>query len=277
MKTADFFTVLKGGLIGASMLIPGVSGGTAAIILGIYDDILSAISCFTQDKKKHFLFLLKVGIGGVIGICLFARLLLQAVTAFPMPMMFLFLGAIGGSIPALIKKSGIHSYKISDLLFFLIGLAVVFGLSYLPQLEWNFAETDGWGFLILLLAGFGVAIALILPGISASYILFLLGIYEVTLSAIRRLDFLFLAPLGIGILVGVLLTARLLEKGMQKFPRISYLTISGFVAGSMLEVFPGFPSGIMIPISIMTMAIGFLTVFFLGRSNGIYFKGFRKK
>lgn len=265
MKRNGFLNLLKGGLIGASMLLPGVSGGTAAIILGIYDDLLHAVSRFSESKKKHAVFLLEVGIGALIGIFLFARLLLEAVNAFPMPMMFLFLGAITGSIPALIKKTERKKFKVWDLFFLLIGTAIVFGLSRLPQFGINFHEMGGFGFFLLLLAGLLVAVALILPGISASYVLLVLGLYEITLSAIQECNLLFLAPLLIGVLVGVLLTARLLETAMKRFPKISYLMIAGFVAGSMAEVFPGFPSGINILLCGITLLTGFFTVFFCSK------------
>lgn len=265
MKKGAVITILKGCAIGASMLIPGVSGGTAAIVLGIYDDILRAVSRFAEEKKKNAVYLLQVGGGMLIGILLLATPLLSAVTAFPMPMMFLFLGAIVGSIPTLLKKTAIRTYRSVHFLYFLIGLASVLGLSRLPKLGGGFSEAGSFGFSLLLLAGLSVAVALILPGISASYMLLLFGLYEITLSAVHRLQFLFLAPLLIGVLVGILLTARVLETAMRRFPDAAYLTIAGFVAGSVIEVFPGFPVGMDILLSAVALLIGFFGVFFLSK------------
>lgn len=265
MKKTNVVIFLKGTAIGASMLVPGLSGGTMAIILGIYDDMIHAVSSFFQDKRKNALFLLRVGLGGLLGMCLFARLLLRAVTAFPMPMLFLFLGAILGSIPVLFKKSGAGKFRPVQLVYFGTGAAIVLGMSCLPETGLDFAAAGGFGFFLLFLAGLLVSVALVLPGISASYMLLLLGLYEITLSAIDRMELLFLSPLILGVLVGILLTTRLLETAMQRFPTASYLMIAGFVAGSVTEVFPGFPSGIHIFICAVTLLAGFFSTLLLSR------------
>lgn len=264
MKQA-LIRILKGIAIGASMLVPGVSGGTMAIILGIYDELVHAISDLTRHFRKNAIMLLEVGAGGLIGICLLAKLLLQAVTAYEMPMMFLFLGAIAGTIPALIKKTNLKKPRPVHLVYFLIGFASVLLLSLLPENLFDFSKTGGWGFFILLFAGVVIAVALVLPGISASYVLLMLGIYDITLSAVTEFNLLFLSPLVLGVLAGVFLTTRILEKAMTQHPGATYLIIIGFVAGSMAEIFPGLPSGIQLLICVVTLAVGFFAIFFLSR------------
>lgn len=260
MKKQILQNTAKGVAIGASMLIPGVSGGTMAIILGIYDDIIHAVSGLTRNFRKNIVLLLEVGLGAVIGMFLLAKLLLKAVTAFEMPMMFLFLGAIAGSIPTLIKKAELRRFNWTQPVYFLIGLGAVLLLSFLPQGLFEFTEIGWWSFFLLLLAGVVIAVALVLPGISASYMLLMLGIYNITLAAITEFNLLFLAPLIIGVLAGTLMTTKLLEKAMNAHPAPTYLMITGFVAGSVMEVFPGVPTGLDIPICIVTLLAGFFAI-----------------
>lgn len=144
--------------------------------------------------------------GRAFGDVPFCKAFAPAVTAFPMPMLFLFLGAILGSIPVLFKKSGAGKFRPVQLVYFGTGAAIVLGMSCLPETGLDFAAAGGFGFFLLFLAGLLVSVALVLPGISASYMLLLLGLYEITLSAIDRMELLFLSPLILGVLVGILLT-----------------------------------------------------------------------
>ncbi len=265
MKRSALHNFLKGGAIGASMLIPGISGGTAAIFLGIYDDLLRAVSRFAEDKKKNACFLLQVGLGGILGMGLLAKWLLWVVTAYPLSMTYLLLGAIGGTIPTLIKKAGVCRPRLRDLLCLVCGAAVVFGVAQLPQMPIDLGSAGWGGSLLLFLAGFPIASALVLPGISVSYLLLILGLYPMTLAAIADRQFLFLAPLGLGVAMGVLLTARLLETALTRFPRVSYLAIAGFVAGSAVELIPALPRGGEWGVAILCGAAGFLAVFLPAR------------
>lgn len=123
-------------------------------------------------------------------------------------------------------------------------------------------------FFILMFAGIVIAVALVLPGISASYMLVMLGIYDTVLYAIVHFNFLFLVPLAIGTIFGVLLTTGLLERAMDQHTGATYLMIIGFVAGSLLEVFPGIPVGIEILVCAVTLLIGFFIIFFLSGLKG---------
>ena len=119
-----------GVVIGAAMLIPGVSGGTTAIILGIYDQLVAAVASFFKDIKKNFLFLIVIALGGVAGILLFSKLLLRLISLWEVPMLFLFIGATSGSFPLLVRKSR-EGFRLSSILFLLLGFALVVGISYL--------------------------------------------------------------------------------------------------------------------------------------------------
>ncbi len=261
----SIITSIKGLVVGSSMLLPGVSGGTMAIILGIYDKLIHCISSFKKDIKKNILFLLQFGIGAVLGIILFSNIVLKAVESFKFPMHFLFMGAVLGSIPALLKKTKKEFFNIKDIFIILAGFLVVFGLSKIPSGFFVFEKLDFISFFVLLLAGFIVAVALILPGISASQMLLLLGIYEMVLNSLSEFNILILVPIAAGGIMGIILTTGILEKAMTKFPKVTYLFIIGFVLGSILDIFPGIPMFSQIPICLITFLVGFSAIYFLSK------------
>ena len=261
---------LKGLLIGASMLIPGVSGGTMAIILNIYDKLLSAVSHFLKNPKKHFIFLATFACGGLLGVFLFSGIILKLTEQYRFPMLSFFLGAILGGLPALIHHSKINgSLRWHQLLYVLGGIGVV-SLMYLrPDNLFEISPDNLPVYLItLLFTGVLLAVALILPGISLSYMLLLFDLYEPTMTAISNLDLLFLAPMGAGMLGGTLLMIKALEKAMVQFPQISYPVIIGFLLGSLPEVFPGIPSGIDWLICPVMLAAGFAAICTLSHLSG---------
>ena len=257
-----------GVVIGAAMLIPGVSGGTTAIILGIYDQLVAAVASFFKDIKKNFLFLIVIALGGVAGFVLFSNLMLKLISLWEVPMMFLFIGATSGSFPLLVRKSR-EGFKLSSALFLLLGFALVFGISYLPKSLFHFDAHSVAGFFTLFVLGIPLAVALVLPGISFSYMMLIFSIYDPFLRALSSFDVLFLLPLGLGLIAGVLLSTKLLEKAMRRFPGPTYFAIIGFVLGSILEILrelPHTPAGWEIPACILTLAVGAVGVWLYSRN-----------
>jgi putative membrane protein len=288
---------IKGFVIGAAMLIPGVSGGTIAIILGIYDELIVATSNIRKSFRRNILILINYMLGGLGGIFLLARPMLALVEWKPQPTMFFFIGAIIGSIPALYKrviyaepaKASVIRFEGLEIegsppakrhigpvhvLIALVGAAIGYGLEFIPA---NLVSVSG-GFslkngIVLFVAGLIVAIAIILPGISASYLLLVFGLYESTLQAFRGLtDFTggapvnsiaYLLSLGLGAIVGTFGIAKLMEKLMYNYPRFTFMLIIGFMLGSIIPIFPGLPAGVDIPVSIITFVVGAAVVMFI--------------
>lgn len=248
------------------MLVPGASGGTMAIILGIYDELIHAVSCFRKELKENTILLGTYGIAGILGILIFSRPLLTAVTLWQKPMLFFFLGAILGGIPPLYRKVKVSRIKPANILVAMFGAVLGISTMYLPegifQLSTNF---DLYNFSMLTIAGVIIAVALILPGISASYILLMLGMYDLTLIAIKELDLLYLMPLAIGVLGGTFLTAGILEREMKRHPQFTYMLIIGFMLGSLAQVYPGFPALNEILPCLLTFSAGLAVILWLGR------------
>lgn len=270
--------MLKGFLIGSSMSVPGVSGGTMAILLGIYDKLISSISNFLKDIKNNTIFLIKFCIGAGVGIGSLAFVIEWLLGKFPFPVSFFFLGAVIGGIPALYKRTKESPLKVSSGIYFLIGLAIVISIGFLPVGNIDVSAGSGLGHLLtLLMTGVIIALALVLPGISTSHMLLVLGMYDSMLAAITKFDIVYIGILGISTLVGIFLITKPIEWTMNKFPHQTYCMIIGFVLGSTSEIFrdkilPAVPAdaGISwwIPygiISVITFVLGYKGILFLSR------------
>lgn len=242
-KKNRFEIIYKGMLIGSTMLIPGVSGGSMAIILGIYDRLVGAVSSFTQNVKENIAFLLTFAVSAGIGMFLLAKPILVLWEMYPKAMGFFFMGAVAGGIPAIYKEAGIDNIKWRYVAYVLIGFGIA-AVMALPGINVMTTATGGQhSALYLFAAGIIAAVALVLPGISVSFLLLFMGLYNELMQAVSEMNLSFLIPMGIGILLGVILVTRALETAMKKYPKITYLTILGFVIGSLIEVFPGMPIG----------------------------------
>ena len=249
--------IFSGMIIGSSMLIPGVSGGTTAIIIGIYDRLIKAVSDILKKVRKNIFFLIQVAIGGITGILLFSKAVLFLTNEYYFPMMYFFIGAIFGSIPLMIKKADINMKNIYNILFVLVGVVVAIAVNFLPKSGLSVMPDSAVGYIMLFLSGIIIAIALILPGISTSHILLVLGMYETVLSAVSDMNVVYIAILGGGVLAGVFSCTKILEKAMNKFPSQTFMAITGFVMASVYDIFPGIPSGIEMILCILLSITAF--------------------
>lgn len=255
----------KGLLIGATMLIPGVSGGSMAIILGIYDRLVAAVSSFTKNIKENLLLLLLFTLSAGAGMFLLAKPILVLWEMYPKAMGFFFMGAVAGGVPAIYKEAKVEKIKWRYAAYVLIGFLIA-AVMTLPGI--NAVTTNGQSSaLYLFIAGIIAAVALVLPGISVSFLLLFMGLYNELMRAVSEMDVSFLLPLGLGILLGVVLVTRVLETAMKRYPKITYLLILGFVAGSLLEVFPGMPIGYEWIWCMSTAASGFYCIVSLAKAE----------
>lgn len=274
----DLILMLKGFIIGSSMSVPGVSGGTMAILLGIYDKLISAISNFFKDIKGNMIYLIKFCIGSCVGIGSLAFVIEWLLDKFPMPVSFFFLGAVIGGVPALYKKTKESKIRLSSVVYFIIGLVVVVAIGFIPV--GNISISSGSGplhYFLLFLTGIIIALALVLPGISTSHMLLILGMYDTLLAAITKFDIMYIGILGIVTLIGIFLITKPLEWLMNTYPHQTYCMIIGFVLGSTSEIFrfkiaPAIPANAsltwwvpIVIISIITFVLGCMAIISLSR------------
>lgn len=250
--------MIYGAIIGVANIIPGVSGGTMAVILNIYDKLIASISNLRTDFKKSMAFLIPIGIGGGIGILLFSKLIDFCLSRFEIATGLVFIGLIIGSIPMILKKTMEDEMSKSSRVVFALAvlLMVYMGIASPDDSTVNVIEslTLSSG-LRLFLCSVIAAGAMIIPGISGSFILLLLGIYTSILTAVSNLNIIVLIPVALGCMVGVLLFAKVIDKLFENFKQETYCGILGLMVGSIFIIFPGFFFGLEFIIGVLLAAV----------------------
>lgn len=210
-----------------------------AMLLGVYEGMLAALSGIFQDFRKNAVFLGLTAGGGIAGMLLAGGVVESFLFFWPFRAGYFFAGCIAGGIPFLIGSSLRRAGK--RLLAPLLALAAGAGLGmFLPLCPHLFR---GEGALYLALAGLLLSVALVLPGISASSFLYILGLYEPLFAAIRGRNLAFLLPVGLGCLVGSYLSARLFTRALERHPAASHMLIAGFLIASAAGSLPYGVSG----------------------------------
>ena len=257
-------TIVKGFIVGSSMMIPGVSGGSMAMILGEYDRLISSIpSLFSRKTFLGSLKYLSVFVlAALAGIVIVARPLEILINRYALIIMYLFLGAVCGTIPMMVRKAHSEGFDLKSLVCVILGIILVFSIELIPEGIFNPSLDSGFfDILIQVFGGILVSVGLVLPGISTSYLLLVLGLYEPIIEALSNNQFTLLIPIVLGLLVGILALTKILEIAMSRYPKITYMMILGFLLGSIKEIYPGLPSGIGILIAIILFVIGFFVVY----------------
>lgn len=235
--------ILKGMLFGIANLIPGVSGGTMAIVTGVYEKLLDSINNLFKKFKSSIIFLLLFGIGAVIAVLGGAKVIELGLKYFEIPISLLFIGLIVGSLPTIIKpiKGKTKPYHY---LLMLLAFGIVIGLLYIPFPEVSNGNLKFYDYLLLVICGFLASIAMVVPGISGMMMFYLFGYYETIMGAISGLikfssfgsSVLILLPVGIGIIIGIFSAAKAISFLLKKFPIATYSAIIGFVIGSVFAI-----------------------------------------
>jgi len=292
-KLEPVINFFKGMVIGIANLVPGVSGGTMALVMGIYERLVEAIGRFLTNKKKrkeYFLFLLPIFLGAAAGILLLARafsFLLSSETS-AQPTYFFFIGLILGSIPFLITVHKDMRVRPLRTIFFLIGLGLVVLLAFVGGKDnasetfqvkyslFNILNITGISIkygLWLFFCGVITSSAMVIPGVSGSAILLGLGEYKNVLNFVSELMVVQLLVFGIGALVGIVGCARLIDYCLKKFPSNTYYFIIGLVAASIFQVVMSSleslsPGLLPVLLSIAAAGCGFAIAYGLGRIKG---------
>lgn len=278
------FTVLKGIVIGIANIIPGVSGGTMAISIGAYDDLIGAVNNVRKDWKKSFFTLLPYGMGMAVGIGLLSFVIEGAMKNYPFVTACLFLGLILGGVPMLIGKAKAYPVKLPQILSFILmaGLIIIMTYTKSTDVAAGPFSIDPISLLLLFLVGVIAAATMVIPGVSGSMVLILLGYYnrilETLSNFIRGLlafdfsmmldNFLPLFPFGIGVLLGIALVAKIIEWLFEHYPSITYAGIIGLVAASPVAIFGEISFSILnlptVLLAFIALAAGFFAAMKLG-------------
>ncbi|MFA7100974.1 MAG: DUF368 domain-containing protein [Bacilli bacterium] len=255
--------VLKGILIGICFTIPGFSGGTMAVLLGCYQKIIEFISLAKAKIKEHWKFILCLVIGALVGMFAFSKVLTLAFANYPIATRFAFMGLVLGGLPFIFKQSEVKKVQPIHFVWFLLGLAVMVAL-YFVKAPTNtiVAELSVGTFFTLLGSSILAAFVMVIPGISGSFTLLVLGQYETIINAISTLNILILIPTAIGCLIGIIGGANLIKVLLRKYKTQTYLVILGLIIGSLLVLWPGFNFDLEGLIAVILLVVGALASYF---------------
>ena len=285
----------KGIIVGVANVIPGVSGGTIAVVLHIFDRLIEAINHFTADIKKHLKFLLPLLAGAGVGVLAFSVLIDYCLEHFSLPTCGFFAGLVAGSIPLIYKMAKSKQPKDKNqygyFIYTVIAFALVIFMSTLKTGEGSAVVVGDVSAGLMAQAFLGGAIAaaaMIVPGISGSFMLVLLGLYNVVIGYVALVkDFLltfdmtilvsiikFCAPLGIGMIAGAIVISKLIEFLMNRYHTETYYVILGLILGSLIGIFldpiafgsysGAVPAGALIATAV-TAVIGFAVSVLMGK------------
>lgn len=276
--------ILKGMVIGIANIIPGVSGGTMMVAMGIYDKLIHCITHLFSELKKSILFLLPIAIGMGIAVVGSAFGLEYLFANFPLQTNLLFIGLIIGGLPAIWKNVKGNKIKAGHIIAGLIFFAIVVAMAVMGETEGAAADMSFNLINVIKLLGVGVVAAatMVIPGVSGSMMLLLMGYYNPILTAIT--DFIsnlvafdmkgimqgvgVLAPFGIGVVVGIFAIAKLIEIIFAKFPLYAYWAIIGLIVASPIAIIAmnSFPAITFVGVltAAVALVIGFVIALKLG-------------
>ena len=256
--------VLRGAVMGIANIIPGVSGGTMAVSMGIYDRMIYAVNNIVKKFKESLKTLLPIVIGMLIGLFAFAALIghllgtdSSTIPLTRLPTNFAFIGLILGGLPAIYKRVNIKKAGVPGLILFIVFFAIVVVLPLLTAPEAR--KVDHSFPVMLLMVGLGAiaSAAMVIPGISGSMIIMLLGYYDSVINAMNELragDFsaaAILIPYLLGLLIGIVFIAKLMNFLLKKHTAMTFAAIFGLVIGS--------------PACAVCCILGFLVAYLLSR------------
>lgn len=255
---------LKGFIIGLGSIAPGISGGSLAVMFGVYERITSLITNVFYNLKHNFNFYLSVGAGGCIGVLLFSRVIEYLFMNYEAEVKYLFIGLMVGTFPSLIKIANKNGFKKIYIPILILSLA---GTMLITLIEKSSAHVfEGYtSFPWLVFYGGVLGFGTIIPGVSASFILMYLGVYETVLGSISNIDISLLFPLGIGFTLTVFAFAKLMQYLLKKAYGYTYYIILGFVVGSIISIFPGFELNLKYLFCMFLFLLGCCSSYYLGK------------
>lgn len=244
--------LIKGFIMGIANIIPGVSGGTLALTLGIYEGFIGAISHFFSNLKENVKFLLPIFIGICLSILTMSKVIQGSFNNYPIPTTLFFMGLVIGGIPMLLKKVK-GTKEIKDTKSYLIMLAtfsLVMILAFSEEIFGNGLQNVSFDNMSLLsyfgltLVGIIAAATMVIPGVSGSLVLMLLGYYFPIINVIEELThFEYIFPnvfiilfFGVGVLIGIILVAKLIEWLLKKYEIKTYFGVIGFIIASVIAI-----------------------------------------
>lgn len=279
------FAILKGMVIGLANIIPGVSGGTMMVSMGIYDTLIYCITHLFKEFKKSILTLLPYAVGMVVALVGLSFIITTALNNYALPTNMLFIGLIFGGLPAILSQIKGERKGVPGILLFLLFAAFIILLEVIRAD--NTVEVKLGVLEVIKLFAMGViaSATMVIPGVSGSMMLMLFGYYHPVIDAVKGLTTALVAfdtgailgnvgillPFGVGIVVGIFAIAKAIEVLLAKWKGLTYCAILGLVAASPVAILMGIDySGVgvwTVLVSVVTFAAGFAIAWALCRKE----------
>lgn len=265
------FNFVRGGLIGSAELVPGISGGTVALVTGAYERVLhnanrllDALKAFATDRAEgarrfravDWTMLLPMAVGMVAVVFALAGVLGSFVEDHPVPAKSLFLGMV--AVSAVVPLLMIDTTDLKRRLPATVPLFIVGALFTFIATGFSSSTNPDPNLLLVFIAAAVAVCALILPGVSGSFFLYAIGIYSATLTAVSDLDVTYILVFGLGALTGLVLFVRVMEHLLTKHRTLTLFTMTGMLLGSLRALWPwqDEEAGIQVPGDQAGLALG---------------------
>ncbi len=256
--------ILRGMVIGIANVIPGVSGGTMMVSMGIYDKLILVLTHFIKRMKEAVALLVPILVGMLLSIAIFAKIFSEILfPRFPLQTNLFFIGLILGGLPVIYGKVRGNTIRIRQIIAFLLFFVMVVGFACVGEGGGSSADISFSAGNVVRLFGVGIiaAATMVIPGVSGSMIMMILGYYNTIIdtindfiNALKAFDiaamldtFVVLVPFGIGVLAGIVAVAKLIEFMLKKYPLVTYWAIIGLIAAS--------PFAILLMMEIVTVGV----------------------
>ena len=280
--------LLRGVVIGVANIIPGVSGGTMMVSMGVYDTLIHCITHLFKEFKKSIKTLLPYAVGMLVGIVALASVIDWGLENYPLPTNTLFIGLILGGLGPLLKKVDRKKINLAAVIAFVVLFALIIWLGVQRKDSIQNAESidmNAMQILVMVFIGMVASATMIIPGVSGSLVLMLLGYYKPVVNALSTLkdalfslDFsmmgqpvLMLLPFLLGIVLGIFGVAKLIEWLTVRYPTATYCGVLGLVMASpislLIQTNMSGVSAVTVLISVVTLAAGFVGAYLLAKGS----------
>ena len=232
---------INGVVTGIASILPGVSGGLILVLCGSYERLIEDISELRQKIRPEFFFLVAIASGLLVGMLACTLFLDWTLDRFAAPMMAFFFGLIVAQIPEVWKLTGYEKgskISVASIVCLAVGLGIIITLMVVNG-GGRVVDTDDHSvgnMVLFALCGIVLAVSKVMPGISGSSLLIALGLFEVTISSVAHLDMYFIAPLCVGLLIGLFGFAKVMDMCLKRFRTETYMLILGLTVGSLMII-----------------------------------------
>ena len=243
-RTESVKEIIVGAIVGVASMLPGISGATLCVVFGIYERLIRDLAHLREWLVKDIRFIICLAAGVVIGTVLAAKVLDTLMESQPVFCLMLFVGLIVGQVPLLMKELGTGEKEPvsgSNMAAFAIGFGLMVAMIIVDLVGFGASERefthDLTGILVMFAVGIIIAVSMLLPGLSHSTVLVVLGLFGTFTSAISNLDLGLLIPMALGAVAGVLMFSKLLHRALTDHHRTTMFLVMGLTIGSIVSIF----------------------------------------